>query len=50
MDFWLIGTAGGTVSNGGRPNILVTWVTTSASTTSFSVDQVMDKLLAGIAS
>jgi hypothetical protein len=53
--------AGGTMSNGGRPNILVIWgddigisnlscYSDGVKAASFTVDQVMDKLLAGIAS
>jgi hypothetical protein len=61
MDDWLIGDGGGTMSNGGRPNILVIWGddigisnlschSDGVKAASFTVDQVMDKLLAGIAS
>ena len=56
-----MGTAAGTMSNGGRPNILMIWsddiaisnlscYSDGVKAASFTVDQVMDKLLAGIAS
>ena len=61
MDYWLIGDGGRTMSNGGRPNILVIWggdigisnlscYSDGVKAASFTVDQVMDRLLAGIAS
>jgi hypothetical protein len=61
MDYWLIGDGGRTMSNGGRPNIQVIWgddigisnlsrYCDRLKAASFTVDHVMDKLLAGIAS
>jgi hypothetical protein len=64
MDYWLIGDGGRTgrtMSNVGRPNILVIWgdgigssnlscYSDGMKAASFTVDQVMNRLLAGIAS
>ena len=61
MEYWLIGDGGRDMSNGGRPNILVIWGddigicnlscdSDGVKAASFTVDQVMDKRLAGIAS
>ena len=49
MDYWLIGDGGGTMSNGGRPNILVIWGD-DIGISNLSCYSNMDKLLAGIAS
>jgi hypothetical protein len=61
MDYWLIGDGGRTMSNGGRPNIQVIWgddigisnlsrYSDGLKAASFTVDQVMGTMLAGIAS
>jgi hypothetical protein len=62
MEYWLIGDGGRAMSNGGgRPNIQVIWgddigisnlsrYCDRLKAASFTVDRVMDRLLAGIAS